>query len=392
MKIVGIISGALVVLVAGVIMTVSLLFQPPSAAACGILTGPNQAGNAPPNASLFEAIKVVSNGNSRLALSLLMGSHIESGWSNTASGGGAFGPYQIQHPGVVHPDITIAQAQDPAYATNYMLPAYTKALASVSDSLWRLNPVMAAELTIYRAERPAVTYHVNRGYSAVNASYDAAMAVLVNQLGMKGGLSGSVVLASADITTSPPSPTVTPVAATTGCATSLPGTPGSVNDPGPGPQDANASGVFFNLRPRTTKLVKFAQANYDCGVIKPPGCIHGYGGWRPYDPVPDHPDGRATDFTISTQIGSLPNPAELQFGWSLACSLQTHASEFGIQYMIWQGQIFNVARSDEGGPGGCGGVTRGWRDYCSGGSCGPYGNTTSPTQLHLDHVHVTLKP
>jgi len=123
------------------------------------------------NDTLFQAIAQVANGNSHLQLSMLVGSYLESGWNSHAVGAGSYGAFQIQDPGVVHPDITVDQALDPAYATNYMAPAYQSALKTVSDGLWASDPAHAAEEVAYHAERPRVEYYVNQGWSKVREAY-----------------------------------------------------------------------------------------------------------------------------------------------------------------------------------------------------------------------------
>jgi cell wall-associated NlpC family hydrolase len=135
-------------------------------------------GKAPSNASLFAAIKFVTVGNNRLTLAMLEGSHLESSWSNTAEGAGSFGPYQIQDPGVVHPDITVAQAEDPAYSTNYMVGAYRNALRVVDPRLWATDPERAAEQTAMGAEIPAGDYYVVRTPARVDAAFAESIAVM----------------------------------------------------------------------------------------------------------------------------------------------------------------------------------------------------------------------
>jgi cell wall-associated NlpC family hydrolase len=131
------------------------------------------------NPALFTTIITSPGVNNRFIMSTLFGSNIEAGWDNNASGAGGIGVFQIQEPGVVHPDITVAQARDPVYATHYMTPAYIAALGKVPDELWTTDPVQAAEQVAYLAERPLLDYYVNRGADTVNASYAAARSVMV---------------------------------------------------------------------------------------------------------------------------------------------------------------------------------------------------------------------
>lgn len=147
--------------------------------------------------NLFRAIFTVSGSNTRLALSMLVGSYLESGWDAHAVGAGSYGAYQIQHPGVVHPDITIQQALNPGYATNYMAPAYKAALQAVADTDWTRDPAQAAEEVAYNAEKPRVIYHENQGWDKVRTAYAAAQKV-VSRGGNQTG-TGAGVLQVADV-------------------------------------------------------------------------------------------------------------------------------------------------------------------------------------------------
>ena len=82
----------------------------------------------------------------------------------------------------------------------------------------------------------------------------------------------------------------------------------------------------------------------------------------------DHYTGRAIDVML-TPMG----PANTELGWQIAYYLQSQAQALDITYLIWQGRIWSVARAAEG-----------WRVYRH-----PSGGT-SPTLLHLDHVHVSV--
>lgn len=137
-----------------------------------------QAGNAPESAELFEAIEHNAQGNSRLALSMLVASNLESNWQNVRSKDGAFGYFQIQHPGVVHPDITVEEAMTASGATNFMLPAFKAALNYVGDLTWMTNPEKAAHDVAYAAERPAKPYYQSQGPAKVAAAYQASLQVM----------------------------------------------------------------------------------------------------------------------------------------------------------------------------------------------------------------------
>jgi cell wall-associated NlpC family hydrolase len=184
-----------------------------AAAACTSTSSDDGGPTAPENTQLFEAIKIVSAGNPRLMVSMLTGSHLESKWNNNAVGAGSFGPYQIQDPGNSggpHPDITVAQAMDPAYSTNYMAPEYRSALRRVDPEKWLANPEAAAEETAYRAERPAQDYYVYRGADDVRQSYEASLDVM-RSMGVPTDFSGTA--AASDTATSSATATVAPVQA-----------------------------------------------------------------------------------------------------------------------------------------------------------------------------------
>lgn len=87
-------------------------------------------------------------------------------------------------------------------------------------------------------------------------------------------------------------------------------------------------------------------------------------GWREVDPYPDHPSGLAIDFMTS----NLPDGTTA--GDELAAYLQQHSAELGVDYLIWRQRIWSPARATEG-----------WRLMEDRGS---------PTQNHMDHVHLTL--
>jgi hypothetical protein len=381
---------AIILLILGLILGGILLAgsTDPALASCAGLIAPGAPGSAPPDADLATAIKDDTVGNPELALGMFFGSWIENRWKNTPSKDGAFGWWQIQDPGNPdgpNPNITVPQAENAAYSTNYMLPRYRQGISQVDPNLWVVNPEEAAEETAYYSENPKYTYYQAQGAAAVHEGYLAAKAE-VDRLGITGGATTSSPSASPSVA---PAASISASASASpqpGCAGPVTAPNGTLSDPGPGPQDFSASGVFFGLRPRAVNLVKYVQANWDCSVYKPPTCVHGYGGWRKADVAPDHPGGYAVDFTIANAIGSYPSLQQVSFGWGMACFLQTNASKLGIQYIIWQGKIFNVKKATEGGAGGCGGNTVGWRDY----SCVPYGTGCSLTEGHYDHIHVSL--
>lgn len=98
--------------------------------------------------------------------------------------------------------------------------------------------------------------------------------------------------------------------------------------------------------------------------------------WVCYSPRPgqasDHPRGRACDGTFGNAIGEPATGQALELGWAVTNWLQDHADTLGIDYLIWQGQIWVASRADEG-----------WRDYDGGGMHDP----DDPTGGHYDHLH-----
>ncbi len=86
-------------------------------------------------------------------------------------------------------------------------------------------------------------------------------------------------------------------------------------------------------------------------------------GWRPTDPYPDHPSGRAADFMVYR---------DRALGDRLAGYAQTHAARLSISYIIWYQRIWSVERASEG-----------WR---------PMPDRGGDTANHKDHVHITITP
>ena len=90
------------------------------------------------------------------------------------------------------------------------------------------------------------------------------------------------------------------------------------------------------------------------------------GGWRPSDPYPDHPSGRAADIMM-------PNGgtgSDVRLGNEIAKYFQKHAKEYGIYYMLWRQQMWKT-----GDPVG---------DWTS------VSDRGDPTSNHMDHVHITV--
>ncbi len=90
------------------------------------------------------------------------------------------------------------------------------------------------------------------------------------------------------------------------------------------------------------------------------------GGYRPYDPYPDHPSGRAAD--IMMPHGGVGPDVEL--GNQIARYFQNHAKEYGIYYILWRQRMWKA--SDPVGA---------WTAMSDRGS---------PTANHMDHVHISV--
>lgn len=103
-------------------------------------------------------------------------------------------------------------------------------------------------------------------------------------------------------------------------------------------------------------------------------------GWSCYSPrsgqKSEHPLGRACDVTFGNPIGQRPTPQQLDDGWEVTNWMKDNAETLGIQYLIWQGKIWNIDRDAEG-----------WREYNGGGMHDP----SDITGGHFDHLHVTVK-
>ena len=97
--------------------------------------------------------------------------------------------------------------------------------------------------------------------------------------------------------------------------------------------------------------------------------------WACYSPRPgtvsEHPLGRACDGTFGNAIGEAATGPALDLGWQVTNWMQEHADTLGIDYLIWQNQIWSTSRADEG-----------WR---------PYERGTDVTTRHDDHLHVTVR-
>lgn len=90
-------------------------------------------------------------------------------------------------------------------------------------------------------------------------------------------------------------------------------------------------------------------------------------GGRPLS-VSDHPRGLAVDFMIAKWSTDAGNSR----GWEVARWVQAHAAELNVKYIIWD--------------------AKSWRSYAPNKGWQPYHHPlgSSPTLMHLDHVHVSF--
>jgi hypothetical protein len=93
----------------------------------------------------------------------------------------------------------------------------------------------------------------------------------------------------------------------------------------------------------------------------------GVGCFRPADQ--DHGRGRACDVMMAP-AGQRPTPAMRRHGQALADWLVANAEALGVHYVIWEQQIWNITKADEG-----------WREMANRGGL---------TQNHYDHVHISV--
>ena len=124
---------------------------------------------------------------------------------------------------------------------------------------------------------------------------------------------------------------------------------------------AVATNTNYNLgqvKPQLTQLVNVLGPMFDIKTV---------GGYRDSATDPNgHPAGLAADFMVP-----LTSAGRAQ-GQALADYAKQHASEFGIDYIIWYQQIWSTSRAGEG-----------WR---------PMDDRGSATENHRDHVHINVKP
>ncbi|MBB6120430.1 coiled-coil domain-containing protein [Nocardiopsis algeriensis] len=99
-------------------------------------------------------------------------------------------------------------------------------------------------------------------------------------------------------------------------------------------------------------------------IIRSVGVPYSVGCWR--GTADDHGEGRACDFMVSTG-GGYPTADNQAWGTQIAQYAIDNADRLGVEYVIWEQQIWHTAN-------------RQWKWMEDRGS---------PTQNHYDHVHIT---
>lgn len=121
-------------------------------------------------ADIYTAIDEIA-GDPNIALAMKLAVQLESGGRADAVGdnGQSHGFYQIYQ--AAHgKNITPEQSRDARASTKYMLPEFQAAYRKVPAEMWRTNPMQAAALTAFYAERPAKMYdqgNIQAGWAKV---------------------------------------------------------------------------------------------------------------------------------------------------------------------------------------------------------------------------------
>lgn len=132
---------------------------------------------------------------------------------------------------------------------------------------------------------------------------------------------------------------------------------GEVTNPPESLNRGNSSGLD-QTNENTKKVIRHVWANH-------PEIKTMYG-WR-RDVTPDHPAGRAVD----VMIPNWRQDSGILLGWEIALYYKNNASQFDIDYIIWDQRIWSASRNGEG-----------WR---------PMDDRGNHTANHLDHVHINTR-
>jgi Transglycosylase SLT domain len=139
---------------------------------------------------------------------------------------------------------------------------------------------------------------------------------------------------------------------------------GSITGGGPsgGPQGGTAAYRPGNIPAVTQRMLDAAVPLFGRG--------HGiHCQARRSDPRSDHNSGHACDFMVSPG-GVMPTRAQARHGDELAAWAQANADALDIQYVIWENEIWNADRPEDG-----------WRSQ----------GKSGVTYAHWDHVHISLR-
>lgn len=130
--------------------------------------------------------------------------------------------------------------------------------------------------------------------------------------------------------------------------------------PTPIPPGLHTSGIA-QLKPN-------AKAVFDHVVATYPQIRTLYG-WRASSNYSsDHPNGRAVDVMLS----NWSSQQSIDLGWTIAKDFAANAAKYKVTYIIYRQHQYNTSYP-----------SRGWR---------PMEDRGSPTQNHMDHVHVSVRP
>lgn len=143
--------------------------------------------------SVIDAILAATQ-DSHVRQAMALGADLESSLNpgDVGDQGTSFGPFQIHLP--AHPGVTKEQAEDPTFATKFMLPAYTTA-AQAQGNLWNSNPELAAERTAFAAERPKVDYIQSDGQKTVDQKWrDSQVLLGLGDMNQTANAAGQAVM------------------------------------------------------------------------------------------------------------------------------------------------------------------------------------------------------
>ncbi|WP_028648991.1 hypothetical protein [Nocardiopsis sp. CNT312] len=121
-----------------------------------------------------------------------------------------------------------------------------------------------------------------------------------------------------------------------------------------------------SITPRTRQMRDEVKRLFGDGAnVGGVGCYRPYGGYV----VGEHPKGRACDFMLHPN-GQWPSEEQVQRGWAIAEWARENAEDFGIMYVIYRQQIWDIRRGDTS-----------WR---------PMADRGNLTENHYDHVHISM--